>query len=243
MLAVSITELSKSYKNTSVLNIPSLQIGEGEIFGLVGNNGAGKTTLFRLMLDLIAPTEGTVSLNGAVANESTHWKNFTGAYLDHGFLLDFLKPEEYFYFIGDQYGMSKHQVNQVLETMTAFFNGEILGQKKFIRDLSAGNKQKVGIGGVFIIQPQIIILDEPFNALDPTSQTMLKNLIIDYHRKHAAITLVSSHDLNHITEVCTRIALLEKGSLIKDMAVSENTLSELNQYFNQGWRGEKEANY
>lgn len=233
MIEISLHQLSKSYKNTKVLAIADLQLKSGEIFGLVGNNGAGKTTLFRLMLDLIAPTEGAITLNGCVVNENDGWKDFVGAYLDQGFLLDFLKPEEYFYFIGERYQISKAEVDIRLQQFAGFFNGEILGQKKkFIRDLSAGNKQKVGIAGVFIIAPKIIILDEPFNALDPSSQTILKNLIVDYHRTHEAITLVSSHDLTHITELCTRIALLEKGNLIKDMAVNENTLSELNNYFN-----------
>lgn len=234
MLEISIDQLSKSYKSTKVLDIATLQLKEGEIFGLVGNNGAGKTTLFRLMLDLVAPTQGYISLNGCVVNENDGWKDFVGAYLDQGFLLDFLKPEEYFYFIGDRYSISKAEVDIRLQKFASFFNGEILGQrKKFIRDLSAGNKQKVGIAGVFVTEPKIIILDEPFNALDPSSQTILKNLIVDYHRSQDAITLVSSHDLTHITELCTRIALLEKGNLIKDIAVNENTLSELNNYFNR----------
>ncbi len=233
MLSIAIEQLSKSFKTNKVLDVPLLHIHSGEVFGLVGNNGAGKTTLFRLMLDLIAPTTGSVSLGTIKVNENGAWKEITGAYLDQSFLLDFLKPEEYFYFIGDSYGISKKEVTLRLERFTAFFNGEILGQKrKFIRDLSTGNKQKVGIAGVFLTTPKIIILDEPFNALDPTSQMALKNLIIDYHRTHEAITLVSSHDLNHITELCSRIALMEKGTIVKDTTVNENTLYELQQYFN-----------
>lgn len=233
MLSIAIEQLTKSFKSAKVLDIPQLNINAGEVFGLVGNNGAGKTTLFKLMLDLIAPTTGSVSLGTIKVNENGTWKEITGAYLDQSFLLDFLKPEEYFYFIGDSYGISKKEVMLRLERFTAFFNGEILGQKrKFIRDLSTGNKQKIGIAGVFLITPKIIILDEPFNALDPTSQMALKNLIIDYHRTHEAITLVSSHDLNHITELCSRIALMEKGTIVKDTSVNENTLYELQQYFN-----------
>lgn len=234
MSSISIQQLSKYFKTIKVLDIPLLELNAGEVFGVVGNNGAGKSTLFRLMLDLIPPTAGTVTMNNCVVNENDEWKNFTGAYLDQSFLLDFLKPEEYFYFIGDRYGLNKGEINARLEKFTSFFGGEVLGQKrKFIRDMSAGNKQKVGIAGVFLIEPKIIILDEPFNALDPTSQMVLKNLIIDYHSSHDAITLVSSHDLNHITALCTRIVLMEKGNLIKDTVVDENTLSDLQQYFNK----------
>ncbi len=234
MLSISIQQLSKYFKTIKVLDIPLLELNAGEVFGVVGNNGAGKSTLFRLMLDLIQPSAGNVTMNKCIVNENDEWKNFTGAYLDQSFLLDFLKPEEYFYFIGDRYGLNKSEVNARLEKFASFFGGEVLGQKrKFIRDMSSGNKQKVGIAGVFLIEPKIIILDEPFNALDPTSQMVLKNIIIDYHRSHEAITLVSSHDLNHITALCTRIVLMEKGNLIKDTAVSESTLSELQQYFNK----------
>ncbi|TAH25415.1 MAG: ABC transporter ATP-binding protein [Cytophagales bacterium] len=230
---IVITELEKNYQSSQVLNIPSLIIGKGEIIGLVGNNGAGKTTLFRLILDLIPASSGNITINGTNVKESEHWKNLLSAYLDQSFLLDFLKPEEYFYFIGERYQLSKANINERLHQFEHFFNNEILGQrKKFIRDLSSGNKQKIGIAGVFLTKPEVIILDEPFNALDPTSQVVLKKLILDYQQTNNCIIIISSHDLNHITDICNRILLLEKGHLLKDLTVNHNTLNELQEYFN-----------
>lgn len=234
MMTIQINEVLKSYQNQVVLDIPHLTVNTGQIIGLVGNNGAGKTTLLRLILDLIAPTNGLIAINNIPVNESEEWKKYTGAYLDQGFLLDFLTPLEYFYFIGDQHNLSKKDINERLEAYMSFFNGEVIAKKsKLIRDLSAGNQQKVGIVGVFIKQPKLIILDEPFNALDPTSQSVLKQLIIDYHANHQAISIVSSHDLNHITKLSNRIVLLEKGKVIKDMATDINTLAELTAYFDK----------
>jgi ABC-type multidrug transport system ATPase subunit len=93
-------QLRKRYNGVDALNLPSITIQEGETFGLVGNNGAGKTTFFSLILDLIMPTEGMVLSRGTNVMRSEHWKEYTGAYLDERFLIDFLTPEEYFEFIG-----------------------------------------------------------------------------------------------------------------------------------------------
>ncbi|REE83698.1 ABC-2 type transport system ATP-binding protein [Lutibacter oceani] len=225
------TELSKKYGENIVLNITSLEIPKGQAFGLVGNNGAGKTTYFNLLLDLIKPTTGSVTNNNIQVNKSEDWKPFTAAFIDESFLIGYLTPEEYFYFIGELRGMNKADIDTFLGQFTEIFNDEILGGKKYLRDLSKGNQKKAGIVAALIGNPEVIILDEPFANLDPTTQIRLKKLLRDLTKNSNATILISSHDLGHITEVCERIVVLDKGSIVKDIKTSEETLKELEAYF------------
>ncbi|NDV42165.1 ABC transporter ATP-binding protein [Flagellimonas sediminis] len=223
--------LSKKYGEQTVLNIDHLEIPKGQSFGLVGNNGAGKTTLFSLLLDLIQPTSGHIINNGVQVDESEAWKPFTSAFIDESFLIGYLTPEEYFYFIGELRGRNKADVDALLEGYNDFFHGEILGQKKYLRDLSKGNQKKVGIVASFIGNPEVVILDEPFANLDPTTQIRLKGIIKDLAAKEDVTVLVSSHDLIHVTEVCERIVVLNKGEIVKDIHTSTETLKELEAFF------------
>ncbi|MFD2602377.1 ABC transporter ATP-binding protein [Flavobacterium suzhouense] len=228
---IQINNLKKVYNGVTVLNIDHLEIKKGESFGLVGNNGAGKTTLFSLLLDLIEPTTGAVKLNNVQVNESEAWKPFTAAFLDESFLIGYLTPEEYFYFIGELRGQNKASVDELLRKHEDFFNGEILNKKKYLRDLSKGNQKKVGIIATLIGNPEIIILDEPFANLDPTTQFRLKKIIKDLADDKDVTILVSSHDLAHTTEVSDRIVAMHKGQVVKDIYTSEETLKELEEFF------------
>ncbi len=228
---IKTTNLSKKYSSKEVLNISTLEIPKGQSFGLVGNNGAGKTTYFSLLLDLIQPTTGQIENNGVVVNTSEDWKPFTSAFIDESFLIGYLTPEEYFYFIGDLRGQNKQDVDNLLAQFEDFFHGEILNQKKYLRDLSKGNQKKVGIVAALIGNPEVIILDEPFANLDPTTQIRLKQIIKDLAEKQGVTILVSSHDLLHVTDVCERIVVLDKGQVVKDIKTSEATLKELEAHF------------
>ncbi|KIC62447.1 ABC transporter ATP-binding protein [Chryseobacterium taiwanense] len=228
---IAINNLSKTYGKATVLNIENLEIPNGETFGLVGNNGAGKTTLFSLMLDLIQATTGFVSIDGIKVNESEAWKNKVSAFVDDSFLIGYLTPEEYFYFIGELRGQNKASVDEFLKQFQDLFNGEILNSGKYVRDLSKGNQKKVGIVGAIIGNPEIIILDEPFANLDPSTQIKLKNLIKELSKQEGVTFLISSHDLSHTTEVCNRIVVVNKGQLVKDIQTNPETLKDLEQYF------------
>jgi ABC-2 type transport system ATP-binding protein len=228
---ISVQNLTKKYGESIVLNIENLEIPKGQSFGLVGNNGAGKTTFFSLMLDLIQPTTGHIVNNGVQVDSSEAWKPFTSAFIDETFLIGYLTPEEYFYFIGELRGRNRADVDNLLAGFEDFFNNEILGQKKYLRDLSKGNQKKVGIVASFIGDPEVIILDEPFANLDPTTQIKLKGIIKDLAANKGVTVLVSSHDLIHVTEVCERIVVLNKGELVNDIRTSTETLKELEVFF------------
>ena len=241
---IKIENIKKAFGKTIASDIPSFQINDGDILGLVGNNGAGKTTLFRMLLDLLKPDEGEVSLTFPSSSHfsgsqepinpatSEEWKDHTGAYIDDSFLIDFLTPEEYFAFLGKIKGIPQSEIDERLKAYERLAGGEIFGQKKLIRNLSAGNKQKVGIISALIMRPQLVILDEPFNFLDPSSQNILKHILTDYNRETGATILISSHNLAHTIDISTRIALLEKGQIIRDLPNAEGSArSELENYF------------
>ena len=229
---IQVKQLSKTYNNgTKVLNIDHLDIPKGQSFGLVGNNGAGKTTFFSLLLDLIAPSTGTIINNNIQVNTSEAWKPFTAAFIDESFIIGYLTAEEYFYFIGDLRGQNKADIDALLTKHNDFFNDEILGKKKYLRDLSKGNMKKVGIIAALIGRPKVVILDEPFANLDPTTVSRLKKIIKELADDPTVTVLVSSHDLQHTVEVCDRIVALNKGEIVKDIQTSAETLQELEQFF------------
>ncbi len=223
--------LTKQYGGKQVLNIENLEIPKGQSFGLVGNNGAGKTTFFSLLLDLIEPSAGEIINNNVQVNTSEDWKPFTSSFIDETFLIGYLTPEEYFNFIGELRGQNKADVNALLSRFEDFFHGEILEQNKYLRDLSKGNQKKVGIVASFIGNPEVVILDEPFANLDPTTQIRLKGIIKDLANTQGVTVLVSSHDLIHVTEVCERIVVLNKGEIVRDIETSTETLQELESFF------------
>lgn len=228
---IKVQDITKDYGSARVLDIPSLEITKGETFGLVGNNGAGKTTFFSVLLDLIKASTGNIQINGEKVSEGEKWKNKVSAFIDESFLIGYLTPEEYFYFLGELRLQTRPQVDEFLKQFSEFFNGEILAGKKYIRDLSKGNQKKVGIVGALIGTPEIIVLDEPFANLDPSTQIKLKKLIKEWSSNEQVTFLISSHDLAHTTEVCNRIVLLNKGIVVKDIKTNPETLRELEDFF------------
>ena len=231
---IEITDLVKTFNKNTAVNIPILKIEKGEIVGLIGNNGAGKTTTFRLMLDLIQADTGYVYLNGKDIVKNEEWKSITGSFIDSNFLIDFYTPDEYFFFIGNAYRLNAKEINERLTKFEKFMNGEILYQKKYIRNFSSGNKQKIGIIAAMMIHPKILILDEPFNYLDPSSQIEMKHLLQWVNRQFATTIFLSSHNLNYIHDTSSRIILLEKGFIIKDVYNNDlGDISDIYKYFDK----------
>jgi ABC-2 type transport system ATP-binding protein len=228
---IKVEGLKKQYKEAVVLDVESLEIPKSECFGLVGNNGAGKTTLFRIMLDLVRASAGKVTIEGNDVSKSEDWKSKVGAYLDEHMLLSYLTPDEYFETLRKIYRLSEEDLKLHLESFKELFNDEILGKKKYIRDLSKGNLKKVGIAAAMMGHPEVVLLDEPFENLDPSSQNRLKKLVLQSKENSKITFLISSHDLNHVTEICDRIVLLEKGKVIKDLNEKSLMAEELNTYF------------
>ena len=231
-MEIKIENLKKIYGQNTVIDIPELTLHKGELIGLVGNNGAGKTTLMRLILDLISANEGRVLSNGSPANECFEWKKYTGSFIDKGFLIDYYTPEEFFDFVAGVYGIDNTTLTERLNSFESLMRDEIIGTGKLIRDFSEGNRQKIGIIGAMIVNPEILILDEPFNYLDPSSQINIARIIHEVNQQHGTTVLISSHNLNFISEICNRIILMEKGVILKDLTnADEAAAKELQSYF------------
>lgn len=251
MVAISINKLTKNFGDKTVVSIPEFCFPANEIIGLVGNNGAGKTTLFRLILNLLkanggsvdfffeecqedSPTDGlppTPSIK-SIANYDDTWKSQITAYLDEAFLIEYLTAEEFFSFILKAHNIQTIRLEERLEDYREFLSDEILGQTKYIRELSAGNKQKVGIVAALLPKVSAVILDEPFNFLDPSSQNLLKKLLVDYKNKYRASVIISSHNLQHTIDISDRVVLMEHGEIIKNIDhITPESTKILSEYF------------
>jgi ABC-2 type transport system ATP-binding protein len=230
-MGIKVVGLIKEYQGFT-LSVPELVIGDGETIGLVGNNGSGKTTLLRLLLDLIETTRGEVFSQNMIITEDESWKSFTAAYLGSSFVIDFLSVMEYFDFVASCYALSDDELASRLTWFDDFLGLPVLdsGRKK-IRELSTGGMQKVGIAAAILPNPQVLILDEPFSNLDPTSQVHLVKLLKKQNAENLTTTLISSHDIDHIADICTRVILLEGGGIVADLETDSNTSERLRGYF------------
>lgn len=230
-MKIDIYNLSKTYDNYSLI-INELHLEGPGVVGIMGNNGAGKTTLLKLILDLIEPDNGKIFSNEKLIMLSDHWKDYTGSFLNEDFLISFLTPLEYFSFIGKIYKISTHELNDRLTSFEAFLNFN-LNSKKYIREYSIGNRYKLGIVSALITFPGIVILDEPLNYLDPTSQNQLAVILKNFCIQRGSMVIISSHDMAHLSELCSRIMILENGSFVKDIYNDnpELTYKELKTYF------------
>ena len=230
-MQIQATALHKQYGDFE-LSIPDFTIPAGQTVGLVGNNGAGKTTLLRLVLDLIRADEGAVQIGGNDVAQTFDWKRSTGSHLDDAFLIDFLTPDEFWAFVGSTYGLSGDDVQRAVQPYGDFYTDEPIGRTtKYIRDLSQGNRKKVGVIAALLAEPHVVVLDEPFASLDPRSQLWLKEHLREQQTAREVTMLISSHDLGHVTDASDRIALLDGGEIVRDVMTSPNTLSELEAFF------------
>jgi len=228
---ISIKNLKKNYGRFPALEIPVLELIKGESVGIVGNNGAGKTTLLRASLDLLKLTSGRVEIMGKDVSKTSDWKVATAAYLDEGFTIPYLLPEEYFNFVAKVRKVSPSVLQSNLSDFEGFFNNQVLGKGKYIRDLSKGNQKKVGIAAAFLGNPEIVILDEPFAHLDPFSQFELRRILSELDLSTSTTLIISSHDLTHVAKFCNRIIILQEGHIAKDFYTNENTLNDLQAFF------------
>ena len=235
--SVVATDLVKRYGETEALRLAHLAVAPGEAVGLVGNNGAGKTTLLRLALDLIRPTTGTVSIDGTVVGASEAWKPRVGAFLDAGFLIDYLRPREYFRLVGGAYGLSAEETERRAARYAAFLGPTVTEGDPLLRDLSLGNAGKVGVVGALLPEPGLVVLDEPFANLDPGARIQLEAMLRD-ERARGATILVSSHDLDHVVDVCSRVLVLADGRVVRDLPSTPDTLAELQAFFARGGKGD-----
>lgn len=227
---VAVQKLRKTYGDITAVAIDQVEVAAGECVGVVGNNGAGKTTLLRLILDLVAADQGRVLIDGEPVHGSAKWKMLVGSYLDEGFLPGFLMPREYLCFVGGFYSRRRSQVEKELPDYFDLVDEDVLTGRKHIRNLSSGTRKKIGLISALMHSTRLLVLDEPFSGLDPTSQLVLAAKLRSKFAQGVAV-LLSSHDLVGVTELCSRILLLDEGRILRQGATSAETLSDLKSYF------------
>lgn len=211
---IKVQNLEKKYKGFTALNKISFEVSEGTIHGLLGENGAGKTTTMRCLLSLTYPDSG----NMWIAEQKISRKNFK-IRKDISYLAGDFKPYENFtplqYF---QYILSIENNNSNLyEDLSQRFKLEL---NKKIKDLSKGNKQKVGIIQAFMKDPKLLILDEPTSGLDPNFQRVFRDLIVEEKEKGKTI-LLSSHDLLEISNCCDFVTIMKEGNVVASQSKNE----------------------
>ena len=222
---IEIKGLTKKYGNRVAVDHVSFKIRNGHIYGLLGPNGAGKSTTMNIIAGCLAPTEGTVLINGYdICDQPIEAKRQIGYLPEQPPLFGDMTPFEYLCFVAEAKGVKDEIIDrQVKEAMTVT---DILSVKdRLIRNLSKGYRQRVGIAQTMLGTPDIIILDEPTVGLDPKQLTEIRALIRKLGEKLTVI--VSSHILSEISELCDHVIILSEGRLVADddMAALEARVS------------------
>lgn len=212
-----VDKITKYYGDFKAVDNLSFKVKEGEIFGLLGVNGAGKTTTFRMIMGLLEPTSGSVTLDGKKIDYSVTDK--IGFLTEERSLLLKMTVKEQCLFYGTLKGMSENDILTKLDTLLNRFNISEYKDKK-IKELSKGNQQKVQFITAIINDPKLLILDEPFSGLDPINIELFKNVILEMSKKGSMI-IFSSHQMNHVELFCKKIVVMLKGKAVLDGYISD----------------------
>jgi len=210
-------QLSKIYQGIPAVDSADFSISKGEVVGFVGLNGAGKSTTINMLLGFIAPTKGEVQLFGekvTLANAAKSHRRIGFATGDMS-LFDDMTGAQYLKFIARSYGMSLE--TKTYKKLIQKFDPQL---SKKLNALSRGNKQKIALIAAFMPDPDLVILDEPSSGLDPLMQQHFIELVREQAARGTTI-FMSSHYLNEVVDVCTRVLLIKNGKLVKDMPASE----------------------
>jgi len=210
MLAVEVNHIVKSFANKVAVDDLSFSMAQGEIFGLIGPNGAGKTTTIRVMMDIIKPDSGNVSILGEKLGEAV--KNRLGYLPEEKGLYKKLKVLDSIIYLASLKGMDRRSA---VEKANALLNrtGMLPHERKKTEELSKGMGQIIQFIVTIIHDPQLIILDEPFAGLDPVNTELLKGMLFDLRNQGKAIIL-STHQMNQVEELCDRILMVNNGRAI-----------------------------
>jgi len=205
--AVEVNHVVKSYADKVVVNDLSFSVAQGEIFGLIGPNGAGKTTTIRMMMDIIKPDSGDVTILGEKLSEAS--KNKLGYLPEERGLYRKLTTIDSIVYLASLKGMDRHSAEEKANELLNH-TGMLTHKKKKIEELSQGMGQIIQFIVTVIHDPELIILDEPFAGLDPVNTELLKRMFVDLRNKGKAVIL-STHRMNEVEELCDRILMINNG--------------------------------
>lgn len=214
-MTILVNELSKKYGEQFALNQVSFQVDKNEVIGLLGPNGAGKSTLMKCIVGAVNPSSGTVEVSGKnVADYPLETKAVIGYLAENNPLFMDMYVKEYLSFVAAIRKIPASEIENVIEKV-----GLIPEKNKKIRELSKGYKQRVGLAQAILHKPEILILDEPTNGLDPNQIIEIRNLIREVGRDKTVI--LSTHIMQEVAALCTRVILLNKGEILADKSIEE----------------------
>ena len=210
MPAVEVNHIVKSYADKAVVNDLSFSVTQGEIFGLIGPNGAGKTTTIRMMMDIIKPDSGDVTILGKKLSEAS--KNKLGYMPEERGLYKKLKVIDSIIYLASLKGVDRHSAEEKANELLSQ-TGMLPHQGKKIEELSQGMGQIIQFLVTIVHNPELVILDEPFSGLDPVNTELLKSMFADLRNQGKAVIL-STHRMNEVEELCDRILMINNGGSV-----------------------------
>ncbi|OKP89029.1 ABC transporter ATP-binding protein [Paenibacillus sp. P32E] len=215
---IQINHLSKAYKGNEIISDVTMHIEKGEIYGFLGPNGAGKTTIMKMILNLVKPTSGEiVVLNQPLSPTSFQYLQHIGSIIEYPVFYDRITAIENLKYHCEytQYH-GENRIHEVLETVGL----KGVGNKK-VDEFSLGMKQRLGIARAILTKPEILILDEPINGLDPVGIKDIRLLLLELKNDYGMTILVSSHIVSEIESIADTIGIINHGQLIKEVKMSE----------------------
>jgi len=217
-LLIETNNLSKSFGERKIINNLNLKVEKGDIYGFLGANGSGKTTTIRMILGLIFPSAGQISLNGS--NISKDFKKAitkVGAIVENPSFYTYLSGEENLKLMANLHsGLEKNRVAEVLEIVKLSER-----KKDKVKSYSLGMKQRLGIAMALLNKPTLVILDEPTNGLDPQGMKEIKDTIIQLSREEGITFFISSHLLHEVEQICSKVGILKNGKLVVQDSINE----------------------
>jgi ABC-2 type transport system ATP-binding protein len=211
MSVIEARGLSKTFGDRSVLTDVSFSVGPGEVFGYLGPNGAGKTTTMRILLGLVHPTAGDATVFGEPIGDHGDLRRRVGVLLDNPGLFERLSAEENLDYYARLYGVagSRERIEEILR-----FVGLYERKNDAVGTYSTGMRRKLGIARAIIHRPEVLFLDEPTSGLDPEAQRMVRDLILRLSAEEGITVFLSSHHLDEVERVCTKVAILDRGVIL-----------------------------
>ena len=209
-MSIEVKEVSKYYGDQAALQSVSFRVKKGEIVGFLGPNGAGKSTLMKIITTYITADEGQVKVcQENVKKHPLSVRQKVGYLAEHNPLYLGMYIKEYLSFIGDLYGCSKERLNDIIE-----LTGLSPELHKKIGELSKGYRQRVGLAGALMHDPEVLILDEPTTGLDPNQLVEIRNLIKNSGKNKTV--MLSTHIMQEVEKMCNRVIIINKGKIVAD---------------------------
>lgn len=210
MAIIELTDISKSYNDTQVINNISFSVNQGEIFGLLGPNGAGKTTILRMMLDIIKSDSGSIKVFDSALDYAA--KDRIGYLPEERGLYKTTKITEHLVYLAQLKGIPKKQAQEKAENLLRLIEMYEHKDKK-VEELSKGMQQKIQFIAAIIHDPDIIVVDEPFSGLDPVNTRLIINILLE-QKKAGKTIILSTHIMEQVQTLCDRILMINKGSVV-----------------------------